>query len=303
MLLILTFFYSFSTVIPVITPIPVPCQPSPCGANAVCQVMNGHEACSCLPGYIGPPPNCRPECVINSECPSNKACINFKCGDPCVGACGISAKCDVANHNAICSCPYNLIGDPFSRCYEKPIEPVIEEDACNPNPCGLNARCEDRGSSASCTCPPNYLGNPYIECKPECQTNSDCPYDKSCISQKCRDPCPGSCGANADCRVVSHNPICSCPPGYTGDPLESCRIAPPIGNTQPFIYVVGRYVSKILVYILQNQSKLILVIQILAELTVKNTNKMVIVFVHACQDTSVWHQIVNLNVLSVQIVA
>ena len=197
--------------------------------------MNGHEACSCLPGYIGPPPNCRPECVINSECPSNKACINFKCGDPCIGACGISAKCDVANHNAICSCPYNLIGDPFVRCYDKPIEPVIEEDACNPDPCGLNARCEDRGSSASCTCPPNYLGNPYIECKPECQINSDCPYDKSCISQKCRDPCPGSCGANADCRVVSHNPICSCPPGYTGDPLESCRIAPPIGNSELFM--------------------------------------------------------------------
>ena len=58
-----------------------------------------------------------------------------------------------------------------------------------------------------------------------------------------------------------------------------------------------------LLYILQNQLKPILVIQILAELTVKNTNKMVIVSVHACQDMSVWHQIANLNVLSVQIVA
>jgi hypothetical protein len=27
--------------------------------------------------------------------------------------------------------------------------------------------------------------------------------------------------------VTSHNPICSCPPGYTGDPLSSCRPAPP----------------------------------------------------------------------------
>jgi hypothetical protein len=52
-----------------------------------------------------------------------------------------------------------------------------------------------------------------------------------------------------------------------------------------------------------NQLKPILVIQILAEPTVRNTNKMVIVSVHACQDMSVWHPIANLNVLSVQIVA
>ena len=111
--------------------------------------MNGHEACSCVPGYIGPPPNCRPECVINSECPPNKACIQQKCGDPCVGACGINAKCDVANHNAICSCPYDYIGDPFSQCLPKPppVEPV-ETDPCHPDPCGQNALCEERGQSA-----------------------------------------------------------------------------------------------------------------------------------------------------------
>ena len=213
-------------------PIPIPCQPSPCGANAVCQVMNGHEACSCLPGYIGPPPNCRPECVINSECPANKACLQQKCGDPCVGSCGINAKCDVVNHNAICSCPYDYVGDPFTQCYPKPPEPVVNEDPCYPDPCGLNAQCRPKGNTASCTCPPNYQGNPYVECKPECQVNSDCPYDKACLSQKCKDPCPGSCGAGADCRVVSHNPICSCPPGYTGDPLESCRPAPPIAPVE-----------------------------------------------------------------------
>ena len=114
--------------------------------------MNGHEACSCVPGYIGPPPNCRPECVINSECPPNKACIQQKCGDPCIGACGINAKCDVANHNAICSCPYDYIGDPFSQCLPKPppVEPV-ETDPCYPDPCGQNAQCEERGQSAGRT--------------------------------------------------------------------------------------------------------------------------------------------------------
>ena len=29
------------------------------------------------------------------------------------------------------------------------------------------------------------------------------------MQQKCRDPCPGLCGANAECRVTNHNPICN----------------------------------------------------------------------------------------------
>jgi hypothetical protein len=211
---------------------PIPCQPSPCGANAVCQLMNGHEACSCYPGYIGPPPNCRPECVINSECPTNKACIQRECGDPCIGSCGINAKCDVVNHNAICSCPQGYIGDPFSQCSLRPPtpQPQENEDPCRPDPCGSNTDCERRNEIAACKCKPNYFGNPYIGCKPECLANTDCAQTQACMSQKCRDPCPGSCGDKADCRVVGHNPICSCPAGYTGDPLESCRYVPPVGK-------------------------------------------------------------------------
>ena len=98
----------------------IPCQPSPCGPNAECQVVNGHEACSCLPGYTGRPPLCRPECVINAECPTHLACIQQKCKDPCIGACGIRANCQVVNHNAICSCPTGFRGDPFAQCSEIP---------------------------------------------------------------------------------------------------------------------------------------------------------------------------------------
>jgi len=39
-----------------------------------------------------------------------------------VGVCGISAKCDVVNHNPICSCPTGYIGDPFSACNRRPGE-------------------------------------------------------------------------------------------------------------------------------------------------------------------------------------
>ena len=101
------------------TPEPVvvePCEGDPCGRYAQCRNMNGIAACSCLPGYVGSPPNCRPECRIHSECPSNLACINEKCRDPCPGACGAYAECSVNKHNAVCRCQQGYEGDPFSSC-------------------------------------------------------------------------------------------------------------------------------------------------------------------------------------------
>lgn len=95
------------------------CLPSPCGLYAECR-NTGSVSCACLPGYIGNPPNCRPECTINSECPSNLACINEKCRDPCSGACGLNAKCSVFNHIAQCSCVDQYIGDPFVQCLPTP---------------------------------------------------------------------------------------------------------------------------------------------------------------------------------------
>lgn len=73
--------------------------------------------CSCVPGYIGSPPTCRPECVVSSECALNEACVNQKCINPCPGTCGVGAKCQVVNHNPICSCSPRFTGDPFIRCY------------------------------------------------------------------------------------------------------------------------------------------------------------------------------------------
>lgn len=97
-------------------PVTDPCNPTPCGPNSVCRNNNGQAVCSCAPEYIGAPPNCRPECVVNNECPSNRACYKFKCTDPCPGTCGIDAQCQVINHNPICSCRAGLSGDPFIRC-------------------------------------------------------------------------------------------------------------------------------------------------------------------------------------------
>lgn len=93
-----------------------PCKPSPCGPYSVCRVINEHAVCSCQSNYIGSPPACRPECMVSSECPQDKACMKNKCQDPCVATCGLNARCNAINHNPICTCPSGFIGDPFVQC-------------------------------------------------------------------------------------------------------------------------------------------------------------------------------------------
>ena len=206
---------------PTITERPPSCIPSPCGPNAQCQMVGNRPACSCLPDFIGQPPHCRPECVLNQECAAQQACIQQKCRDPCPGSCGFEANCHVLNHVPICTCNAGLSGDPFVQC--SPIAtmiPIINEDPCNPSPCGPNAEC----SNGNCACISEYQGNPYEGCRPECSTNADCNRNKACLRSKCVDPCIGTCGQNAQCEIVNHIPICSCPNGYTGDPFSFCRV-------------------------------------------------------------------------------
>lgn len=97
-----------------------PCEPSPCGPDSVCRVINTHAVCSCQPFCLGSPPNCRPECVVSSQCSLNRACINQRCQDPCSGTCGLNAFCKIVNHNPICCCRTGFIGDPFTRCLPEP---------------------------------------------------------------------------------------------------------------------------------------------------------------------------------------
>lgn len=221
-----------------------PCNPSPCGPNSQCREVNGQSVCSCVVGYLGSPPTCRPECVISSECPLNQACSNQKCVDPCAGTCGINALCQVVNHNPICSCRTLQTGDPFIRCL--PIRkifnvikssksnfklsaedepPVVLVNSCIPSPCGPNSQCRVSGDSPSCSCLPEFTGSPP-NCRPECINNAECANTLACINQKCIDPCPGICGTNAECRVVSHTPNCVCLPGYIGDPFSQCLLQP-----------------------------------------------------------------------------
>lgn len=195
--------------------------------------------------------------MVSSECPPTRACVNNKCTDPCLGSCGLNARCEVINHSPICSCLPGQTGDPFKSCYDIPREKFLmiwlnillilffnryylenskfrylyfftvppdskdTGDPCNPSPCGPNAQCQNVNGYPSCSCLPTYIGIPP-SCRPECLINPDCPSDKACINSKCTDPCPGSCGENARCLVVNHAVTCSCQVDYTGNPFVQC---------------------------------------------------------------------------------
>lgn len=218
-----------------------PCNPSPCGANAVCKERNGAGACTCLPEYFGDPyTGCRPECVTNSDCPKERACVNNKCKDPCPGVCGLNAECNVVNHSPSCWCLPGYTGNALVSCRLPPPPPskikykclfllsnflftsVPEKvNPCVPSPCGPYSNCRVVNDHAVCSCDVNYIGTPPA-CKPECIVSAECAQNKACINNKCRDPCPGTCGINAKCQIINHNPICSCPPNYVGDPFVRC---------------------------------------------------------------------------------
>jgi len=100
------------------------CRPSPCGLNALCEERNQAAACKCLPEYFGDPyVECRPECVINSDCPRSRACVNQKCVDPCPGMCGHNALCAVFNHAPNCECLPGYTGNPIVGCHIVPESP------------------------------------------------------------------------------------------------------------------------------------------------------------------------------------
>lgn len=200
-----------------------PCYPSPCGPNAACKSIGGSPSCSCLSTFSGVPPNCRPECVSNSECASSLACINNKCHSPCTNVCGENAECHVVNHSPQCFCQIGLVGDPFVRCGQPQIT-YLPSSPCEPSPCGMHSICREQNNAGMCQCLPGYFGNPYEGCRVECILNSDCSSNRACVNSKCRDPCPGTCGHNAMCQVINHLPNCECLYGYTGDPYTLCSI-------------------------------------------------------------------------------
>ncbi|KAJ0184185.1 hypothetical protein K1T71_000608 [Dendrolimus kikuchii] len=208
-----------------------PCLPSPCGPNSTCNATNDQAVCTCQSLFIGTPPNCRPECLESSECGQQQVCIKQKCINPCEDMCGQNSDCKVINRSPICTCRPQYTGDPFNRCYRISDANATspQSNPCQPSPCGPFSQCRDLGGQPSCSCLLEATGSPP-NCRPECSINKDCPNEKACTNGTCVDPCPGSCGTNARCRVVNHLSICTCFDGYMGDPMVSCTPKPSNGT-------------------------------------------------------------------------
>ena len=102
-------------------PLPLnPCVPSPCGPNSICQVVSNQAQCGCQANMIGTAPNCRPECLLGSDCSSSLSCINNRCVDPCPGTCASNAECRVINHSPTCNCLTGYTGNGFDLCQPIP---------------------------------------------------------------------------------------------------------------------------------------------------------------------------------------
>lgn len=104
-----------------------------------------------------------------------------------------------------------------------PFSEAINSNPCQPSPCGPNSQCREVNGQAVCSCAPNTIGTPPA-CRPECTISAECRLDQACSNQRCVNPCVGACGINAECKVVNHNPICTCPTTHTGDPFSRCFI-------------------------------------------------------------------------------
>lgn len=239
------------------------CDDQSCGTSAYCKASKHQPSCYCHDGTYGNPyVEClvektapRPECTSDSECPSQLACINQHCENPCIRAniCRRDQTCSVLDtiplRTLVCKCPSDMITDPNGNC-----KPIIRDKpgcithtdcpntdqcirgscilSCRAESCGLNAQCLSQNHRAICSCAPEYQGNPHIECSlvqrevytAECYQEADCPFDRTCKNEKCVNPCSlrDSCGRGAYCHTEDHRSICRCPPGYNGNPEVSC---------------------------------------------------------------------------------
>lgn len=59
-----------------------------------------------------------PECVTDSQCADNAACVGNHCSPVCEpNICGLNARCIAKQHRVLCTCLPNYEGDGYAGCY------------------------------------------------------------------------------------------------------------------------------------------------------------------------------------------
>jgi hypothetical protein len=239
-------------------------ESNPCASNAICSGRDHAAQCTCPENLSDGNPytycykvelEALPECKFDSDCPSQTACIDESCLNPCnkLKPCAHNARCKVLDsvpvRTMVCECEEGVL-DTYGECRKLPTSKTgcESDDECSestscingqcrdPCNCGIGAKCQVIRHRPICSCMEGYEGNPNIRCQTiGCRSNSECDLDKSCVNGQCLNPCliqPNTCARNAECYVKSHEAACQCREGFKGNPLVECRAIECVSNNE-----------------------------------------------------------------------
>ncbi|KAK0172480.1 hypothetical protein PV328_005792 [Microctonus aethiopoides] len=178
-------------------------------------------------------------CKNNEQCLKIQQCMDKICVDPCPGSCGIDALCYTINHTLLCECPRCYYGDPNDKCQSFTVFLFCDS---SPQEIELN----NIGGAIR-----QILGVfEALDPSKECENSTSCGMSEKCILDLCRNPCPGSCGINAICTVLKHEPNCRCPKCYEGDALIKCE---PYQGLRRFTCQWGKLIKRFSTILLKNK--------------------------------------------------
>lgn len=87
------------------------------------------------------------QCQHNNDCGNDEACQSGKCVKVCAeqyNSCARNALCSPNNHQAVCSCPTGMIGDPFNNCLKEPISAeCLHDSECSISEACINKKCQN----------------------------------------------------------------------------------------------------------------------------------------------------------------
>lgn len=166
-----------------------------------------------------------PECFRDDDCRIPEVCHTGSCVDACIiKKCGENAICSTTIHDIACTCRQGFTGNPRSGCslckctstfawtvafaVEKHVFAWLMRACCFLSVWSISV--------------PQNLVEPIVA---GCDGDDECPDYNACRNKKCINPCAEDdpCAQSANCKVIDHQPVCTCPDGFIGDPRTECR--------------------------------------------------------------------------------